>query len=632
MTLFNRLASMFGMTRPPAHISVTPTAVEPHVIGPVVIPAPAFVPAVSHARTGPTIAIINKSKALTDAEVKAVIPAMQVQIDRDFAPIWELDATLTFLSASDTVPANVWTMYLLDNSDQSGALGYHDITDNGLPTAKVFAGDDKQYNLSWTVTLSHELLEMLLDPYINTTVFVQQTDTTGVLFAYEVCFTGDTLIPLLDGTSVPIKDLTEREKFSVYSITKDGKIAAGNAHSCRKTRENAEIVKVMLDSDESFRCTPDHRIMMRDGSYKKAVDLVSGDSLMPLYRREHEIANGGKHYEQVLDMESGEWKFTHRVVQPRCPTGYVRHHANFNRFDNSPENLILMKWDDHKELHQSHIREVGMKWNKEALANGTHPFQRERTESQRDQAREQMISYNKSDAHRAKASEMGKLNCHFLRSEMAISKVKELNSKRMSEYNKTEKHKKVLEAVFASDEFKAAASSNAKLQNHKRWHEKRNMSSDSCEHCTAKNNHKVISVEYCGNEDVYDFTVDKFHNFALEAGVFVHNCDAVEDDMFGYKINNVLVSDFVYPSWFEAFRAQNSTQFSYGNHVHSPFEIAQGGYIGYFEVSSSQSGWQQATGQNGPGQRLMSKIDRSDSRIVNRKNHFHDIKLNKLVK
>lgn len=38
------------------------------------------------------------------------------------------------------------------------------------------------------------------------------------------------------------------------------------------------------------------------------------------------------------------------------------------------------------------------------------------------------------------------------------------------------------------------------------------------------NNHKVVSVEPCGQEDVYDITVDKHHNFALSAGVFVHNC------------------------------------------------------------------------------------------------------------
>jgi len=37
-------------------------------------------------------------------------------------------------------------------------------------------------------------------------------------------------------------------------------------------------------------------------------------------------------------------------------------------------------------------------------------------------------------------------------------------------------------------------------------------------------NHKVVSVEFDGYEDVYSFKVDKHHNFALSAGVFAHNC------------------------------------------------------------------------------------------------------------
>jgi hypothetical protein len=37
-------------------------------------------------------------------------------------------------------------------------------------------------------------------------------------------------------------------------------------------------------------------------------------------------------------------------------------------------------------------------------------------------------------------------------------------------------------------------------------------------------NHKIVSIEDAGVEDVYDITVDKYHNFALESGVFVHNC------------------------------------------------------------------------------------------------------------
>jgi intein/homing endonuclease len=39
-----------------------------------------------------------------------------------------------------------------------------------------------------------------------------------------------------------------------------------------------------------------------------------------------------------------------------------------------------------------------------------------------------------------------------------------------------------------------------------------------------KDNHKVKSVRFIGYDNVYDFTVDKYHNFALSAGVFVHNC------------------------------------------------------------------------------------------------------------
>jgi len=37
-------------------------------------------------------------------------------------------------------------------------------------------------------------------------------------------------------------------------------------------------------------------------------------------------------------------------------------------------------------------------------------------------------------------------------------------------------------------------------------------------------NHKVVSVEFDGCEDVYSFEVDGYNNFALSAGVFVHNC------------------------------------------------------------------------------------------------------------
>jgi hypothetical protein len=93
---------------------------------------------------------------------------------------------------------------VLDNSDQAGALGYHDVTDQGLPLGKVFAGTDLQSGNQWTVTASHELLEMLADPEINLTVFVQPSQQGGTLYAYEVCDAceADELGYDIDGTMV----------------------------------------------------------------------------------------------------------------------------------------------------------------------------------------------------------------------------------------------------------------------------------------------------------------------------------------------------------------------------------------------------------------------------------------------
>lgn len=132
------------------------------------------------------IAIINASTVLTDAQLQAVIPALQMQIDQDFAPVWGVGANLSFIPSSAIPTAGVWWIAVLDNSDVAGVLGYHDLTKDGLPLGKVFAGTDLQNGLSWTVTLSHELLEMLADPDIDLTAFIQADPTTGTLYAYEV--------------------------------------------------------------------------------------------------------------------------------------------------------------------------------------------------------------------------------------------------------------------------------------------------------------------------------------------------------------------------------------------------------------------------------------------------------------
>ncbi len=133
------------------------------------------------------VAIINASTALHDGEVEAALPGLQTQIRRDFAPVWGVDADLSFVPGKQKPQPGSWWLAILDNTDEAGALGYHDLTNEGLPMGKVFAATDKQYGLSWTVTASHELLEMLGDPDINLSAFVQTGNNTASLYSYEVC-------------------------------------------------------------------------------------------------------------------------------------------------------------------------------------------------------------------------------------------------------------------------------------------------------------------------------------------------------------------------------------------------------------------------------------------------------------
>jgi len=133
------------------------------------------------------IAVINASTQCDDAEIESYVPALQQQVSDDFAPQWGVDAHLTFVPKNTKPPHDAWWLVVLDNSDQAGALGYHDLTPNGHPIGKVFAASDVAYGSSVSVTMSHELLEMLGDPGINMTVSGAGDQGDALFYAYEAC-------------------------------------------------------------------------------------------------------------------------------------------------------------------------------------------------------------------------------------------------------------------------------------------------------------------------------------------------------------------------------------------------------------------------------------------------------------
>ncbi len=100
------------------------------------------------------------------------------------------------------------------------------------------------------------------------------------------CFSGDTRVALADGRNLNFKELVEENKHKkqnfCYTIKKDGKVGIEKIKNPRITKSNTDVIKIILDNDEKIICTPDHKFMLRDGSYKEAGSLLITDSLMPL--------------------------------------------------------------------------------------------------------------------------------------------------------------------------------------------------------------------------------------------------------------------------------------------------------------------------------------------------------------
>ncbi len=139
------------------------------------------------------IAVTNESTAATDSEVALITAAVAHQVRYHFAPHWGKSASLVAVPKGGKPPSGAWVVHVKDTSDQAGALGYHD--QEGNPSAYAFALTDKQAGALLSVTISHEVLEMLADPNISRGEQV----TTSEWYALEV---GDPVEADTDGYQI----------------------------------------------------------------------------------------------------------------------------------------------------------------------------------------------------------------------------------------------------------------------------------------------------------------------------------------------------------------------------------------------------------------------------------------------
>jgi len=133
------------------------------------------------------IAVLNQSTVVPDVEARAAVAALQTQVHRDLAPVWSVDAQLSFLPRGSQPPPASWLLEILDDTDDDWErLAYRDLTLEGLPRVKVFARSIQTAGWQWTVRASHQILELLVNPRFNLKVYTRHEQEVFI-YSYEIC-------------------------------------------------------------------------------------------------------------------------------------------------------------------------------------------------------------------------------------------------------------------------------------------------------------------------------------------------------------------------------------------------------------------------------------------------------------
>jgi len=102
------------------------------------------------------------------------------------------------------------------------------------------------------------------------------------------CFSGDTKVELVNGeqrTFVELVEMVHRGvRAEVFTLDAHRNVRIKPLRAPRLVRRDDPVVKVTLVSGAEIVCTPDHRFMLRDGTYREAGKLKAKDQLMPFAR------------------------------------------------------------------------------------------------------------------------------------------------------------------------------------------------------------------------------------------------------------------------------------------------------------------------------------------------------------
>ena len=108
------------------------------------------------------VGLVDMTGEIDAGLVHAAALALNLQVTRDLPQFWPITATVTYLPDPKKIPAGVWPVQLVKTLPPDEG-GFHS-DKHKQPYSKVIA---TKKDPTWTVDASHEILEMLVDPYGN---------------------------------------------------------------------------------------------------------------------------------------------------------------------------------------------------------------------------------------------------------------------------------------------------------------------------------------------------------------------------------------------------------------------------------------------------------------------------------
>ncbi|TAF57780.1 MAG: DNA topoisomerase (ATP-hydrolyzing) subunit B [Oscillatoriales cyanobacterium] len=378
-----------------------------------------------------------------------------------------------------------------------------------------------------------------------------------------------------------VDEQAEGKEHFCYTIRESGNIGFERITNARMTKANAEVIKLTLDNGETITCTPDHPFMLRDGTYKAAAMLTPDDSLMPLNRqlsKKNQNGQGLNGYEMVWNPNSDKWIYSHLLSD--FYKHLALHRANLEKTLHRPDVIeksrqahmtdefraMMKERMQQPETRQILSEQAKAQWEDEEYKAymtskwrefyDTNEDYREQNNEQLNQAQQEYWSSEENRLaqservrnHFANNPEAREAHSQFAKEQWQNEELLDWRREKTKEQWTPEfrrKRKAALDETYYRKTLEALKTVQLKWGwiNVDYYNIYRRTKKDKCllkyetfcdryfngdevyaRQAVRNYNHRVVSIEAVEERhDVYDIEVPNSHNFALGAGVFVHN-------------------------------------------------------------------------------------------------------------